>query len=79
MGGHGWCSKGHQSKNVRKGYISVIMQEYLSPHETLDRKKNNLISILIQIKCNLASKYQTEGVNNTLIKILSNSVRGLMS
>lgn len=77
MGGHGWTSKGQVSKNVRKG--SVIMQEDLSPCKNFKQKKNNLRSIIILIKYNLASKYQAECVNNTLIKILSNSVSGLIS
>jgi len=78
MGGHGWTSKGQVSKKIRKGYVSGIMQEYLTPCKNFRQKKNNLISIIILIRCNLASKYQTESVNNTLIKI-SDSVRGLIS
>lgn len=55
------------------------MQEDISPCKNFKQKKNNLRSIIILIKYNLASKYQAECVNNTLIKILSNSVSGLIS
>lgn len=59
-------------ENSHQARVSKLTQNFR-------QKKNNLISIVIPIKCNLASKYQTECVNNTLVKILSNSVSGLMS